>query len=87
MAGRQAADEAAEAGDVVRSRARTLSRSFSSVSSSPLDASISMMEADEPTPEFDTIPPLPLHALFSADRDESGAQQTEDGEFCFIPSQ
>ena len=58
-----------------------MSRTFSNVSANPMDASMTIAEQDDSAPEIDTIPPLPLHALFAADRDESGAQQTEEGRF------
>eukprot|EP00794_Sanderia_malayensis_P010274 gene10274-11329_t len=80
VAGRQAADEAAEAGDVIRTRSRSMSRSMSSsLSASQMDANVIMADpAEESEPEIDTIPPLPLHTLFAADTDESGALQTEE---------
>ena len=32
----------------------------------------------ENSPEVDTIPPVPLHALIAADKDESGALQSKE---------
>lgn len=80
VAGREAADEAAEAGDVVRTRARTLSRTYSNLSSSPMDSSMNVAEPSESVPDLDTIPPLPLHALSAADQDESGARIEQHAE-------
>jgi len=79
VAGRQAADEAAEAGDIIRKRSRTLSRTYSNLSSSPMDAEDYMNAvSSENSPEVDTIPPVPLHALIAADKDESGALQSKE---------
>ena len=84
VAGREAADEAAEAGDVVRTRARTLSRTYSNLSSSPMDSSMNVAEPSEKVPDLDTIPPLPLHALFAADQDESGARVEQHTQGIFL---
>ena len=74
VAGRQAADEAAEAGDMIRTRSRTLSRTHSTLSSSPMESGDDgAAAAADSSPEIDTIPPLPLNALMAADKDESGA--------------
>lgn len=80
VAGRQAADEAAEAGDMIRTRSRTLSRTYSNLSTSPKDgrADDVVAMAAEDGPGIDVIPPLPLNALMAADKDESGVLQQKD---------
>ena len=65
---------------MIRTRSRTLSRTQSCLSSSPMDGNTDVAETIEDTPEINIIPPLPLQALIAADKDESGAlQQNEEG--------
>ena len=64
---------------MIRSRSRTLSRTHSALSSSPMDADDGIAAAtSENSPDIDTIPPVPLHALMAADKDESGALQRKE---------
>ena len=84
MAGREAADAAAEAGDMIRTRARTLSRTFSNLSSSPVDSSSPGPDLPEIVSEMEVIPPLPLNSLLDADKDESGTGNDAEGNYSRI---